>query len=338
MPQLTSDIIIGNFRFSGVHELNVKRSIHNYVNTATIDIPSLANIVRKSGTTSPNAVVTSSQFTEGDKVKISVGYDGNNRTEFEGFVTKKGVSMPLTIDCEGYSYQLRRNKVSGYWKEISVTDLLKKAVEGTDVTIKSNVDIKLVNVKAKEAPGVEILDFILKATEGTISIFFSEPTVLFAGLVYSEVKAGNDVFGFGEVKYRPGFNCPQQNDLKKRTLSDNPVVVNMLKRTATGTVFSKLSDEVSALATKYKKEMKHLAEAFLKQVAQEKQDRLNYIGYEGKINGFWEPYCEPGYTAYLKDSRYPELDGYYLVEDVEVTFGVGGGRRISSLGAKIGWS
>lgn len=335
--QLTSEITIGNFKFSGVNDVRTKRSILSFVDTASITIPSIAKIIRKNGTTSLNSVITAHQFEEGDPVTISLGYDGRNHVEFEGFLTRKGLNMPLVLDCEGYSYQLRRNKVSGYWSEISVSDLLTKAVEGTDITVQSNLDIKLTNVKALEAPGTEILNFILKATEGAVAVYFISPKVLWAGLVYSEVRGGTDVFSKGLVKYRLGYNCPKQNDLKKRTLSDNPVVVNFLKRTATGTIFNETSDEVAQLARKHKKELKHLAAAYLKKVAQEKQDRLNYIGYEGKLTGFLEPYCEPGYKVYLRDDRYPELNGNYLAEQVEVDFGVSGARRIVTLGPKLGW-
>lgn len=332
-----SYITIGKFRTTGVHDVRIRRSMHSFVDTATVVLPSIARIKNKKGQLNPGVVTTGNQFADGDKVTIKLGYDNANTTEFEGFVTRRDLNMPLEISCEGYSYQLRRNKVSGYWKEITVKDLLAKAVEGTDITINCNTDIVLTNVKAINAPGIELLNFILKQTEGAISLFFISAKVLWAGLVYSDIGSGKDVAGIGEAKYRLGWNCPRENDLKQRTLSDNPVVVNYLKRTPEGTIFSGTSTETAKLARQYKKVLNHLKETFVKQLADEKQDRLNYLGYEGKLTGFLKPYCIPGYKVYITDTRYPDLTGYYLAESVEIRFGVKGARRIIEIGPQIGW-
>lgn len=338
MVKLTSNIVIGNFGTTGVHEVRIKRSMHSFVDTATITLPSRARIRDKNKQVKGDVVTTGTQFSDGDRVSIHLGYDGNKVTEFEGFVKRRNLNTPLQVECEGYSYQLRRNKVSGYWPEISVKDLLTKAVEGTDISIRCTTDIKLTNVKSVNAPGIELLNFILKQTEGAVSLFFISPKVLWAGLVYSDTGKGQDVIGNGEAKYRLGFNCPQQNDIKQRVLSDNPTVVNFLKRTPEGTIFSDVSSETAKLARQYKKVLNHIKETFLKQVAQEKQDRLNYLGYEGKLTAFLNPYCIPGYKIYITDKRFPDLAGWYLCESIDIRFGIGGARREIEVGPRIGWA
>lgn len=337
MVALTSDITIGNLRTGGVHEVRVKRSMHSVVDTATITLPSISKLLRKNGQTDPGTYTTANLLNDGDPVSIKLGYDGDNVTEFEGFVTRRNLNMPLEVECEGYSYQLRRNKVKGYWKTIPIKDLLAEAVKGTDITVQCTTDVELTNVKAIDAPGIELINFILKQTEGAVSVFFISPKVLWAGLVYSDISTGTDVAGNGTAKYRLGWNCPRENDIKQRTLSDNPVLVNFIRRTANGEVFSDVSAETAALAKKFKKVLNHVSKAFLKTLAQEKQDRLNYLGYEGKLTAFLKPYCAPGYKIYITDTRYPELAGDYLCESTEVRFGVGGGRRMIEVGPKIGW-
>ena len=75
--------------------------------------------------------------------------------------------------------------------------------------------------------------------------------------------------------------------------------------------------------------------ATLKNMALAAQYKFNYDGYEGKITGFLQPYCEPAYMAYIEDKKYPERTGTYNVESTEVTYGMRGARRIVGIGIKL---
>src|SRR6185312_15096362 len=103
MFALNSDITIGDFRFAGVHDVHIQRTIHSIMEAATIKIPSIAKIV-KNGKALAETVVTGAQFEAGDEVKIQLGYNGQYETEFKGFVSSVDLNMPLTIVCEGYSW------------------------------------------------------------------------------------------------------------------------------------------------------------------------------------------------------------------------------------------
>src|SRR4051812_34178084 len=119
MFALESDITIGKFRFSGVNELRIKTSLHSIIDTALINIPSVARIITNGKVVSEN-VITGNQFAEGDRVTIKLGYSGNMQTEFRGFVKRCDLNMPLQVECEGYSWQLRRNTINGFYKRINV--------------------------------------------------------------------------------------------------------------------------------------------------------------------------------------------------------------------------
>jgi hypothetical protein len=41
-----------------------------------------------------------------------------------------------------------------------------------------------------------------------------------------------------------------------------------------------------------------------------------------------QPYSEPGYTAALTDEKFPERSGNYLIDSIEVNYGMQGARRI----------
>ena len=109
---LNSDISIGKpgvnqFRFTGVHELRIKRSIHNYTDTAIIQLPSIATLFTKNNSSSPKTVITGKQWNDGDPVTIKLGYNNEMHEEFKGFIKHRDLNMPLEIECEGYAYQLK---------------------------------------------------------------------------------------------------------------------------------------------------------------------------------------------------------------------------------------
>lgn len=335
--RLTTDITIGNFRFSGVHEARIKRSLGTYVDMAWLILPSKARIVRKDGKRDLKEVITGQQFNDGDKVVIKLGYDGDNRTEFEGFVKRRNFNMPFEIEMEGYSYQLRRKYFKGgFWKQVSVKELLQKAVEGTNITLKCDADVQLTNIKINEGSAILILETILKATNGSLSIFFLESKVLYCGLIYTPYNKGEDALGVGKSKYRIGFNCPQQNHLRQRAPINDPVTIKAITRLSDGT---KLEAESKNELAGYTKRIvfKNIRDkAQLQKAIDNIRFRKSYEGYEGRLTAFLKPETYIGYVSFIKHSQYPDRDGYYVVEATEVEFGSSGARRFIDVAHKIG--
>lgn len=333
---LTSQITIytsasstGKFGFSGVHELRIKRSLHSYVDMAWMQLPYIANIIKKDGRTGDTNVLTGKQFNDGDKITISLGYDGSNAQEFEGFVKRRNFNHPMEVELEGYSYQLKRNKVSGFWKKISVRDLLAVAVKGTDVTVDCQVEMDMYNIRITEGCGADILDAILKASGKSLGLFFIESKKLFCGLIYTSTVAGTDVFGKGLSKYRLGFNCPKENTLRMRTTTQNPVEVHYLKKTKTGEKLSGKSKGIKDITGHVQRRVLNNigTAADLQKLADEKEAMINYDGYEGRLTAFLWPLTQPGAIAYIKNTEFPERDGNYLVDGIELRFGQHGARR-----------
>ncbi|MDR3681542.1 MAG: hypothetical protein P4L41_16360 [Flavipsychrobacter sp.] len=327
MFQLSSDITIGNFHFSGVHEVKIKRSIHSYVDTATIKLPAKAQ-VSKNGKILSQSVITGKQFTDGDPVTIKLGYSGLLIEEFKGFVTSRDLDIPLQVTCEGYSYKLKRNNLSVIAENITIADLLQYATARQDITVICDVDITLVNVELSSLTGAGIIDSILKETDGNLCIFFIAPTVLWCGLVYTPYAKGNDVFNMGQSRYRLGYNVLKDNSLKQRVPQDDPGIWIYTKKKTNGTLLTGQSTDMSGASKRNTQTLNRIAdEKTLAALAQEHQYRDNYTGYEGSINAFLQPYCSPGFQAWISDDKYPERNGFYLVEGTEVTFGTSGARR-----------
>ncbi|MBA3830136.1 MAG: hypothetical protein H0X33_14445 [Taibaiella sp.] len=330
---------INRFAFKSVHEVRIKRSLLTHVDTATIRLPSRARVKCKIGSSQPQTVTVGNLWQDGDPVTIELGYNGDLREEFRGFIKRRDLSYPLEIECEGYSYQMRRNSITRTWKSISCADLLKAAIVDTYIKkIICPADTVFTNLQITDGTGADIIESIKKNTAGALSVFFIEPDVLWCGLVYTPYQQGQDAFGLGQVKYRIGYNVVQDNGLKERTLKDNQVQHIYVHKTQKGELLYGKSSVFFQQIRKYKKFLNNLAQALhLKECAQENMLRDNYTGYDGSITPFLQPYCLPGYTALLKDSRYPEKDGIYMVEATEVIFGVQGARRIVQIGPKVGF-
>lgn len=346
--ELYSEITIGTLKFRGVHEVRVKRSIHSYADAAWIKVPSIA-VINKGNRSSAEVLTTGTLFKENDPVTIKLGYNGKLQTEFEGFVKRLNLNMPLEIECEGYVRRLRLDiNVKKFYDKTSAKELLELLTKGKDgkptgISVVVADNIPLINVKLPDVNGVEIIDAIKRFSEGMLTIFFITPTTLWCGLTYTPytrtatAPEGADPFNLGQANYRLGWNVVKDNGLKERVTSGERVQILFHGTLATGKKLMTASDDKTA-KRKDKSLLNNIGSAaILQKLANEKQYRVNYAGYEGAINCFLVPYCLPGYKANVLDARYPERNGVYMVESTDVVFGVKGARRRVELGPRIGF-
>ncbi len=339
---LTSDISIGNFRFSGVHDIQIQSSVYSIVSAAIIKIPSISKITVKDKA-SPDLVVTGNQFKEGNPVTIQLGYNNELKTEFTGFVKSRNLNMPLEIECEGYSWLIRRNNISGFWQTIALKELLEKAVSdlyaGYKINVQCDLDITLRNLTVDNMCGFDLIENISKYTDNALSLFFIQPDTLWCGYRYIPLAKGTDFFNLGIVDYRLGYNAMDENQLTQRNPEVDLVKVIYSKRLPDGTKVSQSSDVYSQSNYTRSKVLNHISDSDqLKQLANEKAYQLNYTGFEGTITSFLQPFAAPGYLANITDSRYPRLNSRYLIEGTQVNYGIDGARRIIEIGPIVGFA
>ena len=360
---LNSSVTIGSydgshqdFSFSGVHEVRIKKSIHSVNESATLIIPSIAKYIPANGTM-PITVVTGTQFKDGDPITISLGYNGVMNDEFVGFVKRRDLAMPLVVECEGYVRRLRLNNDISFTSKTPTTAkaLLELACKDTGISVQCDVDFPLVGIRFVHFNGLQICDSIKEASDHTLTIFFITPTTLWCGLTYTAYAAGGagttplsltdgrknvtgtSFFGLPGVGYELGWNTVKDNQLKMKIPSE-PIQVIFKGKLATGALLN-MASKATYAKNKLQKLLSHVPDNnTMAKFAQEKEYNLNYIGYEGKVTGFLQPYALPGYNAYIVDARYPELNGTYVIESTEVQFGVRGARRICEIGPKVGFS
>ena len=339
---LRSDITIGQFVGIKPHSVKVNKSIHQYCDRALITVPITARIIR-AGEVITQSAETAKTITEGMKVVIKLGYNNTLNEEFEGYVARVNFTTPCEIECEGYSYQLRKQTYLKTFKNTTLLELLQFLVIGTDIKVDTqNIpEFKIDKIAFSNNTGTECLELIKKKSDHTISIYFTK-NILFAGLVGLPVKA--------TTKYRLGWNVIKDGNLKQRIANNQDVTIHFVNQQKDGTKKLVTSGNKSKLVANVitttgssgeKGEVKVVKSNWtsdteaLQMQADAKHLQLSYDGYEGKITTFLLPYCEPGFKSAIDDQKYVERSGNYFSEATEVTYNKSGARRIVDIGLKL---
>lgn len=328
---LGSDITIGKFRFEGVHEVRVKKSLLNYMDTAVIKLPARCRVGKKSTTeSSADFTITAQQFKRGDKVSVKLGYNGELKTEFEGFVSRVNGGRPCEIECEGYSFLLREKTLNKSYRKTTLLAVLKDIVAGTDIILSKDIPdvqldkINMAVVNGQASDGVPVLDNLKQALGKVLFVNF-ENNVLFAGLGYTRVtnqlKQRNP-----DAVYVMGRNCIT-DDLKERVKGDKAVVAFFSARKNDGQYLSAKAGEGEDGVQRMR--VPHVqSEVSLKELATAKESIINYSGLEGTITGFLQPYCKPGQKIKFSDPQNAARNCNLIVDATEVHFNSSGARRI----------
>lgn len=331
MFTLRCKITIGGFMFTSINDVKIKRSIHSFIDTATILLPASARLNFKENVKlSTKSVSTAKVFNEGDPVEIWLGYNNEypEAPEFKGFIKRVNAASPCEIECEGYSWQLRRKNVlwSSGKEKTTLKKMLEMLIDGTDIKLSNEIpDIQLEQVCEGNISGTDALDWIKKNLY--LTVYFSGH-ILYAGLAYIPQPDKT------AVEYTIGWNLVKDDQLKFRKEKDVKIQVKAVYFDKRNKAEVKTAgDSSGAIRTIFVQNIE--SEKELLQVAERKAQELRYDGYEGKVTGFLVPFALPGYRATLKDAKYKERDGTYLIESTEVKFGTGGARRISEIGVKI---
>lgn len=335
---LSSKIIIGGFSFSGVNQVTIKRSMKSVYDTAKITIPHTVYIKRKGGKPAM-AEPLMSVIADGDPVEIWLGYNNELKLEFKGFVNTRQLSAELqaTIECEGYSYKLRNNvDISKFYASTTASALLLPLASLADIKVTVTDDMPINNIRLAHADGIQIVEELEKISMNTLSIFFLNPTTLWCGMTYSNYANNIDPLQLGTVTYKLGVNCIKDNSLKKRTTTEK-VSIAYNGMGVNGDRIQSDSEEKNAKRKVQRTVNRVGDEKYTQKMANERMYRMNYEGYEGRLTGFLQPFCAPGWVATIKDPSYPDLDGKYMVEETEVTFGTSGARRIVTIGPRLGF-
>lgn len=328
MFELCHYITIGGKKFSGINEVEIKRSITSLTGTAKIKVPSTAVLKRTDGT--KLNVMTAQVVNKGDVVMIQLGYNDKLKTEFYGYVSRVNYTKPLEIECEDGIYLLKQKKIAKSYKDTTLTAVLNDLVDGTDIKINTGdleINISkliLATEHGGEVPREDALTEIL-SRYGLVG-YFDTSNTLFVGL-----RQGNKT---GTAKYKLGWNTISDDELKYHNSDDEKIQIKAVYVDKLGVRTEvKVGDSDGSVRTVFLTDVKDTSQ--LKTLAQNELAKYKFNGFSGKITAFLQPFCEPGYVASITDPNYSERSGDYYCEGIEVTYGTSGGRRVIEIGAKV---
>lgn len=325
-PHITIQTTNGTINFHSVNDVRTERSIFSFVDTALIRIPATARL-QQQGELCAESIETAKQFHEGDKVEIKPGYDNELQSEFKGFISRVNFTTPCEIECEGYSWQLRKKTFAKSWKDANVKDILHELISGTDITLSK--DIPTIKYEGSfvlnDEDGTQALDKLKK--ELFLTVYFINGNELYVGL---EQTAQTDK----EVKYKLGWNTIKDDQLKYRRAEDTRIRIRCNYKNAKGKTHHKIFGHTGGVEQVMDCGIVTDMDR-LKRMVNAKAREFRYAGYEGKITTFLIPYAQHGWKVTITDDKYAERNGSYMITSVGVRFGTGGARRTVGIGKSL---
>lgn len=320
---LTSKVTIAGKRFSSINDIAIRRSVFTLGDTAVIKVPATVVLAGKNFVSS-SASLTQEQIKIGDQVEIQLGYDGNDKIEFKGYVRNINLKQPLEIECEDQFYMCRQKKVQLTGETTTLEDLLAKM--GLKVGHADKLTLKNFSIKNKLEPSVAQVLAKLQADYG-LNIFFD-----LNGKIYACRPMGVESSD-PAVKYELRLNVINSDQLIYRLAEDAKIEIKAICIKKDGSkIEAKKGSSQGSSKTIYFYDVEHTKE--LATLAQAELLRHSYDGYEGIVETFLVPYAQPAMYASIVDKQYSERDGEYYIESVDTTFGRSGGRRKLTLGLK----
>jgi hypothetical protein len=299
--------------------LKWRSSVVNYINTASVFVP--AKCVYRGQKTFTGKVIS-----EGSKIEIYAGYNRKNTLRFKGFVSRVNFSIPIEIECEGYSYQLPKgHDFTKSYKNTTVKSILSDLITGTDIVLSDDIpDIPIDKVEFIKTTGKDVLEWL--KTKCLLTVYFINE-VLYVGLQQVETTK--------EVKLSLGWNTADDKKLKfndEHELADVRIELNARKKDG-----SKVKTSVGKTSSHTKTFKTFINnKAAQQKIAEQKRKELITEGYEGEVKAFLVPHANPGETIVITDKQYTERTGKYFCSSVVGQYSKSaGGKQTISVGHQV---
>lgn len=256
----------------------------------------------------------------GDAITIKLGYDNQNNTVFEGFISEIIESTPLQIRCEDAFYQFREKKVHLSYAKISLSDLLK------EILPKFEIDAMPINLSNYRAANSTVAKVLMQLKTDYNIYTYVRGKRLVSGKIYTNKgKAIGLAYGKNIVSRDLSFKS------KNRKVKINASCIYQGKKVEVS-VGQEGGDEYSLpYKSTDKASLKIEAEKDLKK---QKEER-----YTGTITTFGAteilkiPFIQHSDFCQYTDKKGKK--GNYFIDKVEYSLKLGELRQIAHLGKKI---
>jgi len=325
MLNMVFDIRVGKYKLGLIAGVNIKRSVEQLTDTATITLP--ATMYNKAiASTTSRIYFLEKSVGYGDEVVIRLGYNDTLVTEFTGYLEHvENDNDQLRLHCEDGIFLYRKALPDTEHKRVTLSALLQWVIAQLNLNhnLSCSYDVTYDKFVTLGNTGYDVLKKVQEELKPNI---YLKGNTLHVHPQYTEL--------FGTASYDFAKNIEKSN-LKYRDASQRKLLVEVHGRDARGKEVrveegtiggDKLTLNISGISDR--ESLKRIAmQALL--------SKGGYTGYEGSFTGWLIPYCDAGYKVRLTDKDYEYKNGSYYVTAVEVNFTENGAERVVTLGKKI---
>ncbi len=297
------------YQLALLEECEVIKSVDNLTDVATIQLPEL--ILNE-------PLKLENKIQRGAKVDIRFGYNGDLKTEFNGYVKNINVNDgSIKIQCEDALFLFRKGVRDKYFESTNIKQICEYLTQevGENYKVECDYDITYEKFTIFQATAYDVLKKLKDETKANI-FFDTKNKLLHIHQPYTHKT--------GDVKYCMQKNIENSNleyvestDKKfEVTVESTDKKGNLQSYTAGTTGGDKITLKVGSMD---KNSIKELAETTLKEKQKAK--------YKGDFDTWLIPYCEPSYSAIIEDEDYPNKKGRYYIAGVTTSISRSGGKR-----------
>jgi len=260
----------------------------------------------------------------GDKVTVSLGYDGDPQLAFIGYVTTIGVKSPLVINCEDEMFSLKQKAAEKKaYKSCNLETLLKEQNLGVSIKVFGEQNLGAYRVTVSTV--AELLNELKK---NGIRSFFRYDTngvpTLYSGVLFPKQ---------GSIKqcYKTGVNIISDDSLDQQKADDVKLKVKAVSLDRNN---KKIAVEVGdADGEKRTLQAYNKTESELKEWAKQELSRLKRDGLTGDFTTFGAILVDKLDTiGIILDGQ---KQGTYQVNKNIITYDTGGFRQRITIGDRI---
>ncbi|WP_442589202.1 hypothetical protein ACSBL2_24600 [Pedobacter sp. AW31-3R] len=299
--------------FDFVNEVQIQKSLNALTKTCNIKLPRKLLVLQGD----INTILK-----RGSTVVVKLGYNGELRTEFTGYIARLGAKTPMEIFCEDEMWILKQNSFSKAWKNVQLAEIIRYVYKGR-IRVP---DHKLDSFVIKKQSTAEVLESL--KNKAKIRCYFDSDNVLVAGF-NTATSTKTDL----SQRAIYDFNVNViENDLEYIINDTLKIKVTGISKLSTGKIIEHVIGDADGKNTDRK--YNNINQKTLEENVKREFEKLKGNKYKNSFKTFGIPYTEPGFTAVMNDKKYPEREGSYLIESVNTTFGTGGFRRQITLDTK----
>jgi len=254
----------------------------------------------------------------GNKIEIDLGYDGENETEFVGYVTDVTAGYPLTINFEDSMFQLKKNPINISGNSISLEELIRKILpEGMPFEA---IEMEIGAYRYSKVTAAQVLQQ-LQRERGIYSWFRNEK--LHGGFAYDLQDHRRISCNFEDVDGEAPIK-DSSSSLQYRFADTLNVKVNAISILPDNTrIELSIGDNDGETRTLHFYNIK--TESALRRVAEEELKRLRFDGWRGKFRSFGFPRAKHGDIVTITDPDFPEFKrGTHFIDRVKTFSGTNG--------------